>query len=44
MVDDFMKLKAVEKHSNKVSVIDWNNIESPDYFTLSDKINEVLTS
>ena len=44
MVDDFMKLKAVEKHSKKVSVIDWDDMESPNYFTLSDKIDEVLTS
>jgi starch synthase len=44
LVDDFMKLKAVEKHSNKISVIDWDDIESPNYFDLSDKIDEVLTS
>ena len=44
MVDDFMKLKAVEKHSKKVSVIDWDDVESPNYFTMSDKIDEVLTS
>ena len=44
LVDDFMKLKVVKKHIEKVSIIDWNDEASPDYFTIANKLDEVLTS
>ena len=44
LVKDFMKLKSVKKHKDKISIVDYDQLESPNYFTLSDKINEVINS
>jgi len=44
LVKNIMKLKSVKKHKSKISVIDLDDIESPDYFTISDQLNEVITS
>jgi len=42
--DDFMKLKAVEKHSKKINIIDWDDKDAPDYFSIADQIDEIITS
>jgi len=44
LVKNIMKLKSAKKHKSKISVIDLDDMESPDYFTISDQLNEVITS
>ena len=44
LIDDFMKLKASKKHKKKISVIDCEDVESPNYFSISDKIDEIINT